>query len=127
MSGCWSLVVDKGGRRPCAILVNRSNGPLRERADIARRRGVSTDNHSLFNQTKEGEKYCEKNTLQSTAFDDSRGGISFVAQCHRHCLNCEDVMRRPPPLEDGRVAMTTNYGLLWGAERTQASALSAGD
>ena len=117
MSGRWSLAVNEGGRRPCAILMDRPNGPLSKRADVARQRGVSTDDHSLFDQTKEGDKYCEKNTLQSTAFDDSRGGISFVARYHRHGLNCEDVMRRPPPLEDGRVAMTTNYGLLWGAER----------
>ena len=126
MSGRRSLAVDKGERHPCAILVDRSNGPLRERADVARRRGVNTDDHSSFDQTKGGEKYCEKNALQSTAFDNSRGGISFVAWCHCHCLNCEDVMRWPLPLEDGRVAMTTNYGLLWGAEQTQAFVIVGG-
>ena len=126
MSGHRSLAVDKGGRRPCAILVDRSNSPLRERADVARRRGVSTDDHSSFDQTKEGEKYCGKNTLQSTTFDDSRGGISFVARCHCHCLNCEGVIRRSPPLKDGRVAMTTNYGLLWGAEQMRAFVIVGG-
>ena len=62
----------------------------------------------------------KKNKLQSTTFDDSRGGISFVARHHRHCLNYEDMMRWPPPLEDGCVAMSTNYGLLWGAGRMRA-------
>ena len=126
MSGRQSMAVDKGGRGPCAILVDRSNGPLRKRADIACRRRVSTDDHSLFDQTKEGGKYCEKNTLQSTAFNDSRGGRSFVARRHRYCLNCEDVMRLPPPLEDRCVAMATNYGLLWGAERTRAFVIVGG-
>ncbi len=39
MSGRRSSAVDKGGRRPCMILVDRSNGPLRERADVVRQKG----------------------------------------------------------------------------------------
>ena len=105
--GIWSLVDDEGGRLPCAILVYRLKGPLREHADVVHQRGVNTDNHFLFNQTKEGEKYCENTLLQSTTFDDSKGGISFVARRHRHCFNYEDVMRWPPPLEDGCAAVTS--------------------
>ncbi len=60
MSGRQSLAVGKGGRRPCTILVDRLNGLLRERADVARRRGVSTDDHSSFDQTKEGENIVKK-------------------------------------------------------------------
>ena len=58
-TGHQSLADNKGGQRPCTILVDKLYGPLREHADVAHQRGVNTDNHSLFDQTKEGEKYCE--------------------------------------------------------------------
>ena len=60
MSGRQSLAVDEGGWRPCAILVDRLNGLLRKHADVARRRGVSTDDHSLSDQTKEEENIVKK-------------------------------------------------------------------
>ena len=77
---------------------------------------TQTTTPHLTRQRRE-KNIVRKNTLQSTALDNSRGGISFIARRHHHCLNCEDVMRQPPPLKDGRVVMTANYGLLWGAER----------